>query len=172
MNSVELILLNGIPRGHPNPCSRVGLVYKIPYRRALGLAFRPSARASKGILHTSVGLSCSIFKNTSATCAWYTLYTTIRARSARSPKAENKAYQVTSRRFHHTTSKLCSTLPSLSIISQINGFKSLSIISQINLSCTEQTYWSFITNKWRQLINYITIYLIFNYCRRKTRVQW
>ena len=70
MNSVELILLKCIPRGHPNPCSRVGFVYKIPYRRALGLAFRPSARASKGILHTSVGLSCSIFKNTSATCAY------------------------------------------------------------------------------------------------------
>ena len=39
MNSVELILLKCIPRGHPNPCSRVGL-------------------------------SCSIFKNTSATCAY------------------------------------------------------------------------------------------------------
>ena len=39
MNSVELILLKCIPRGHPNLCS-------------------------------SVGLSCSIFKNTSATCAY------------------------------------------------------------------------------------------------------
>ena len=39
MNSVELILLKCIPRGHPNPCYRVGL-------------------------------SCSIFKNTSATCAY------------------------------------------------------------------------------------------------------
>ena len=39
MNSVELILLKCIPRGHPNPCSRVGL-------------------------------SCSIFKNTSATYAY------------------------------------------------------------------------------------------------------
>ena len=39
MNSVELILLKCIPRGHPNLCSRVGL-------------------------------SCSIFKNTSATCAY------------------------------------------------------------------------------------------------------
>ena len=39
INSVELILLKYIPRGHPNPCSRVGL-------------------------------SCSIFKNTSATCAY------------------------------------------------------------------------------------------------------
>ena len=39
MNSVEFILLKCIPRGHPNPCSRVGL-------------------------------SCSIFKNTSATCAY------------------------------------------------------------------------------------------------------
>ena len=39
MNSVELILLKCIPRGHQNPCSRVGL-------------------------------SCSIFKNTSATCAY------------------------------------------------------------------------------------------------------
>ena len=39
MNSVELILLKCIPRGHPNPFSRVGL-------------------------------SCSIFKNTSATCAY------------------------------------------------------------------------------------------------------
>ena len=39
MNSVELILLKCIPRGHPNPCYRVGI-------------------------------SCSIFKNTSATCAY------------------------------------------------------------------------------------------------------
>ena len=33
---------------------RKKVVYNIPYRRALGLAdaFRPSARASKGILHT------------------------------------------------------------------------------------------------------------------------
>ena len=48
MNSVELILLKCIPRGHPNPCSRVGL-------------------------------SCSIFKNTSATCA-YPLVSNARAR--------------------------------------------------------------------------------------------
>ena len=39
MNSVELILLKCIPRGHPN-------------------------------LYSRVGLSCSIFKNTSATCAY------------------------------------------------------------------------------------------------------
>ena len=35
--------------------SKLPLVYKIPYRRALGLAaFRPRARASKGILHTKL----------------------------------------------------------------------------------------------------------------------
>ena len=37
------------------------VVYKIPYRRALGLvSFRPSARASKGILHTTLYTSYTL----------------------------------------------------------------------------------------------------------------
>ena len=48
------------------PATHLNLVYKIPYRRAHGLAFRPSARASKGILHINLNHLIADVKNLGA----------------------------------------------------------------------------------------------------------
>ena len=48
------------------PATHLNLVYKIPYRRAHGLAFRPSARASKGTLHINLNHLIADVKNLGA----------------------------------------------------------------------------------------------------------